>query len=121
MLFSWLDHADLTGVHIMATLVGMLLSVYASHMMWQDEESNRDRWLIRYGRRVMYPLLALAFLWALDYSHVKGWMPWPPNVAIIVAIDFIIAMRILALRQRQREIAQRGWTRPMGVDRGHGF
>lgn len=103
MLFNWLDRVDLTGVHITVTLAGMLLSVYASHMMWQDNESNRDGPLIQYGRRIMYPLLALAFLWALDYSHVKGWTPWPPNVAIIIAMDFIIIMRILALRQRQRE------------------
>lgn len=121
MLFSWLDRVDLTGVHIMATLVGMLLSVYAAQAMWQDPESNRDCWMIRYGRRATYPLLALSFLWALDYANVKGWTPWPPNVAIIVSIDLIIAMRIWAMRRRQREIADRGWSRPLGVDRGRGF
>lgn len=121
MLFSWIEQFDLSGVHILATLVGMLLSVYASQAMWQDPESNRDCWMIRYGRRTTYPLLALALLWALDYAHVKGLPPWPPNVAIIMAIDVIVAMRIWALRLRQKEIAARGWSRPLGVDRGRGF
>lgn len=118
MFLSWIDHADLTGVHIFGTLFGMLLAIYASHAMWQDDESRRDCRIVRYGRRVMYPLLALAFLWALDYSNVKGWVPWPPNVAIILAIDLIIAMRIISLRHRRREIERRGWSRPLGIDHG---
>ena len=115
-MFDWIDRLDLSGVHIVATFTGMLLSIFASQAMWLDPESRRDCLLVRLGRRVMYPVLALSFLWSLDYSHVKGWQPWPPTVAIIIAMDFIIAMRIVALRHRQRISDERGWSRPFGVD-----
>lgn len=114
-MLDFVDRFDLTGVHVIATLLGMFLSIYASLVMWQDSESQRDSRFVRLGRRIMYPMLALAFLWALDYSHIKNWTPWPPNVAITVAMDFIIVMRILALRARQKEISRR-WAIGVSAD-----
>jgi len=113
---NWLDRFDWTTAHVIAALVGIVISLYAAQAMWHDQESNRDCWVVRYGRKVGYPLLALAFLWSLDFAHVKGWAPWPPHVGLELAIDLIIIMRIIALRQRQLEIARRGWSRPLGVD-----
>lgn len=120
MFLSWVDQVDLSGIHIAGTLIGVMLAVYASHAMWQDDESNRDCRLVRYGRRFMYPVLALFFLWSLDYANIKGWKPWAPDVGIILAIDFIMLMRILALRNRRNHVRRRGWSRPLGVDGGAG-
>lgn len=115
-MLEWIDKFDLTAAHVLAALYGMVVAIYASQATWQDHDSNRDCWIVRYGRKVMYPALALAFLWSLDFAHVKGWTPWPPNVAINIAMDLIITMRIIALRQRQKEIEARGWVRPLGLD-----
>lgn len=110
------DKFDLTWLHVSATVAGIILCIVAAQMMWQDPESQRDCLVVRWGRRIMYPALALAFLWSLDYAHAKAWTPWAPDVAIILAIDFIIAFRVMALRIRQIEAAARGWARPNGVD-----
>jgi len=117
-MLEYVDKFDLTAVHVLAALYGMVVSIYASQATWLDHDSNRDCIIVRYGRKVMYPALALAFLWSLDFAHVKGWAPWSPNVAINIAIDLIITMRIVALRQRKKEVEARGWVRPLGYDGG---
>ena len=116
-----LESIDLTALHVIGTIFGVLLAIYAAQAMWHDSESQRDCWLVRYGRKLAYPILALAFLWSLDYAYTKGWTPWAPDVVIIWAIDAIISFRILAIRVRQKEIAARGWFRPDGVDAPRGL
>lgn len=110
------DFVNLSVVHTVGTITCMVLSLYAAQAMWHDSESQRDCRIVRWGRKLGYPLLALSMLWSLDYSHATTWEPWPPTVAMIWAINLIIALRIMALRARQSVIAERGWFRPNGVD-----
>ena len=48
-----------------------------------------------YGRRLALLLLALSLCWAGDYSTTKGWQPWPPDLAIVIAIDLMMATSVL--------------------------
>jgi hypothetical protein len=97
-----LERADLTMAHTLLAVTGGFLCIYLMQLTWGDEESQRDNFLIRHGRRIAYAALAMALFWSCIYSENKGWQPWPPQLGIEAALDLMLAVRIAAIRFNQR-------------------
>ena len=60
--------------------------------------------LLIYTRRVSMMTLFGALLWAWSYCLTKGWEPWPANIAVIAAVDFMLLVRAITLRYRIRSV-----------------
>jgi len=97
-----LESSDLTTLHTILTIAGMFLAVYVMQLTSYVNEDHRDSVTLRWGRRASLMFIALAFLWSLSYSQTKGWQPWPPEVALILAIITMMAVRAIAIHARIR-------------------
>lgn len=97
-----LEGADLTAAHTLLTIAGMLLAVYTMQLTSHVNEDHDDPWALRWGRRVSLAGIALALLWSLYYSQDKGWQPWPPYLALIVAVIAMLSVRVIAIHARIR-------------------
>jgi hypothetical protein len=97
------DSVDLTGVHFLACLFGVILCVYVMQLMMAGAIQFHDDCVIAYHvRRTALMLLALAMCWALTYSSNKGWQPWPPDVLIVISIDLMLAAGVIVALRRKR-------------------
>lgn len=95
-----LEAADLTTVHTLLGLFGVLVSVYVMQLTRYEAEDAVDPWWLRGLRRIALAIMAWAFCWCLTYSENKSWQPWPPYVLTLFAIDMILLIRALAIRAR---------------------
>jgi len=97
-----LESFDLTVIHTILTIAGMLLAIYVMQLTSYVNEDFKDPWHIRWSRRASLAFIALALLWSLSYSQTKSWQPWPPEVALIMAIIMMMAVRAFAIHARLR-------------------
>lgn len=97
-----LEGFDLTAVHTFLTIAGMLLAVYLMQLTSSVDEDHDDPWILKWARRASLASIALALLWSLSYSQTKSWQPWPPEVALILAIIGMMGVRAIAIHARIR-------------------
>jgi cellobiose-specific phosphotransferase system component IIC len=75
-------------------------------MLWEADTAKRldhMRWngaipLLFQVRRATMMLKALTLCWAVIYSHSRGWQPWPPIVAFLVAFAIYVVVNTLVMR-----------------------
>ena len=100
MLTQILEGHDLTGLHTLAALFGVLVAIHLMQLSWHSVEDQQDapwvRWLHRFG----LAFTAMTMLWSVNYAEVKHWQPWPADVFIIIAVDLALAIRALTLHLR---------------------
>jgi hypothetical protein len=103
-LTTYLEGCDLMTIHVVATLFGAIMCIYVaqvtSHFQEQCHESCRDPWLIQIATRAALTVLALTFLWQFMYSYDRDWTPWPPALAMNLALDASLMIRAVAVKMR---------------------
>lgn len=102
-----LEGIDLTYVHTVLCLFGALLAVYLMQLTSHEAEDGVDPPLLRWLRRLSLAAVALALLCSVLYSDARGWQPWPPHLALIVAVIMVLGIRTLAIRARIRRDGSR--------------
>ena len=103
MLNRVLESYDLTGLHTIAALFGVLVAIHLMQLSWHSVEDYQDPAAIRWAHRTGLALIALALLWSVNYAEVKHWQPWPADVFVIIALDFALVMRAITLHLRGLE------------------
>lgn len=104
-----IESVDLRAAHVALTFFGVVASVFVMQLVEQLTEYGEPI-LLAWFRRLLLTLLSLALLWSLAYSQVKQWEPWPPDVAVIAAIDAIMILWCVTIRLRMRRWG--GATKP---------
>jgi cell division protein FtsW (lipid II flippase) len=100
MLDQALERLDLTTLHTVLTLVGALMALYVMQLTSHEREDDVDPSWLRWVRRGGLGAIALALLWSLNYSETKSWQPWPPEIALIIAIILTLIVRAAAIHAR---------------------
>jgi hypothetical protein len=92
---------------ILFVIIGVLISVYLMQITESTPAVPGDSAWMRWLRRGSLAGVALSFLWCLSYGTSMNWEPWPPMVAIVIAIDFNLLMRTITTKLRERSIKRR--------------
>lgn len=104
-LTDYLDACNLTAIHSIASLFGVLMCLYVAQITSHFQEDKSDPWLLQQATRIALFVLALTFLWQFMYSYNTGWQPWPPAIAMNIAIDFALVVRAFAVKLAQKRRA----------------
>ena len=102
ILSQVLESVDLTTAHTILTLLGAAVCLYVMALTSYENEDINDPTLVRWGRRIGMGSISLALLWSLNYSMVKQWQPWPPELALIAALIFVFTNRAFAIHCKIR-------------------
>lgn len=102
MLAQTLDRLDLTTAHTVLALLGAGLALYVMQLTSHVEEDRVDPVWLQWGRRLCLAAIALALLWSLSFSVTHSWQPWPPELALIIALNAIFIVRATAIHLRLR-------------------
>lgn len=94
---AYLQTFDLMPYFKLATFIGMVLCALDGIIT-----VYRDRTRTFYPYRIGYILVCCALAWCFVFSENQGWQPWPPLVALIAALDFLLLMLLM----RHFEIAK---------------
>ena len=98
-----IDTIDWTALFQISLIAGMILVVFQLHTAEKLEAlipyREAKHGALGFLRRVSMLFKGLAMAWCADYGHNHGWMPWPPVVALVLALDFYILVRILIMYQ----------------------
>jgi hypothetical protein len=78
-----------------------------------ETEDAVDPWIVRKIRRIALALLALSLCWSVTYSYAHAWQPWPPELALIAAINLTLMIRIAAIWARIRRTGHHCWNRDL--------
>ena len=100
MLNQILEAHDLTGLHTVASLIGVFAAVHLMQLSWHNPEDFQDGIAIRWMHRTSLAAIALALLWSVNYAEIKHWQPWPADVFVIIALDFRLILRAISLHLR---------------------
>lgn len=100
-MLDWVDGLDLRSVHAIATLLGAILPIYVAQLWGRGELTKIEPPVFMHTRRWGLIALALGNVWSLLYSDQKGWQPWPPHLAIIIAIDVMLVSTVLSAAIRR--------------------
>jgi len=103
-----LENFDLARVFGIACIAGFVLVLYVMQIAGPRDEAMGDPPILRYFRRVSLVVLSITMLWAFSYSMTKGWQPWPPFLALVLAIDFNFLILALTMFLRARRLSHTG-------------
>ena len=84
-----LENTDLGYIHALCSITGIILSVLSMSGINPKFQIKKH-----YSYRVGYALIGLALAWNINYAIDKSWQPWPPNLALIIAVDYFLAVRL---------------------------
>jgi hypothetical protein len=107
----FLEGIDLSGFHSLICIFGALLAVYVMQLTHHEEEDAADPWIIRNSSRIALTMIAIALLWSVYYSLGRNWQPWPPQILLVMGIDFALALRVSAIWARIGRDRLRGRAR----------
>lgn len=95
------DAIDLTPLLPPLVIIGVVLIMF--QMQYADKLErisgtgpHHGPWTIL--TRAALALKMFSMFWAVIYGYEKGWLPWPPFVAIIASLDFYVLCRVMVLR-----------------------
>jgi xanthosine utilization system XapX-like protein len=80
--------------------IGCCSSVYLAQLYQYEAEDRIDPPWIRHSRRIALISLALSLCWAIYFSSLRFWEPWPPVVGIVASADLLIGVMIFGIRAR---------------------
>lgn len=107
MITNWLetyfDGIDFSAVFYVATFFAVVLSLYLMQATWYAPESVDDPWFVAHLRHWSYAFMALMGLWLIGYAHDKMWHPWPPFAGLLIAMDFLLLSRAIAISLHWRQ------------------
>ena len=97
------DRTDLRHIHYVASIFGAIMALYVMQLWTVGALAvSADCFVARHARRFSLLLVALSMLWSLSYQDSKGWMPWPSDVALCIAIDvFLLSSIIVAFKKKR--------------------
>lgn len=104
VLDTFLDGVDLSAIHAVASLIGMVMVVLLMQMSWHKMIAPTDPELLTHFRRVGMLGLAMTLWWSFSYSLEKGWQPWPPHLAMVIALDLWLAVSVTSAVIRRRHM-----------------
>lgn len=104
LLDSLFDGVDFSAVHALASLIGMAMVVALMQMSWHKMIAPTDPDIVTHLRRIGMLGLALTFWWSFSYSLDKGWQPWPPHLAMTLAIDLWLAVSVVSAVIRRKHM-----------------
>lgn len=97
------DQCDLRNVHYVASLIGAIMALYVMQLWTVGSLAiSADCFVARHARRFSLLLVALSMLWSLSYQDTKGWMPWPSDVALSIAVDLFLLSSIIVAFKKKR-------------------
>lgn len=102
MLDHLFEGRDLSTLHAALTLIGAGLALYVMNLPGHERGDNADPVWLQWLRRVSLGGLAAALLWSLNYSLSRQWQPWPPEIAIHVALISWLFARAASIKARNR-------------------
>jgi hypothetical protein len=102
MLTQTLEGCDLSTAHTVLALFAAGLAVYVMQLTSHVQEDAVDPLWLQWARRVGLAAVALALIWSVSYSTTKMWQPWPPELALILALIGVLGVRAVAIRLRLR-------------------
>jgi uncharacterized membrane protein AbrB (regulator of aidB expression) len=106
MSMTAVDHAlvgvDLNGIFAALSMIGTMLSAALMQVTWHSEGAYNDSMWLRWIRRFAIMCIGLALAWTLSYSLAREWQPWPPMVALVLALNVNFAIRIVTIKLRER-------------------
>ena len=97
-----LEAFDLSTLHTALCLIGALLAVYQMQLVSHEREDLADPTPLRWGRRVSLMGIAISMLLLVLYADAQQWQPWPPQIALVLAVIVMLTIRILAIHARIR-------------------
>jgi hypothetical protein len=100
MIDAWLEGRDLSTIHTLLTIVGFFLSAYVMQLTSYVHEDGEDPWLLRRVSRLTLVAICLSMLWSLNYSEARRWQPWPPDLAMLLSVIFLLGTRAIAIHAR---------------------
>lgn len=111
MLDRLFEGHDLSTVHTLMALLGAGLALYVMQLTSHEHEDAADPAWLRWSRRLSLGGVAMSFLWSLSYSMTKQWQPWPPEVALHLALIGMLSVRAAAIhariwRERNRQMVR---------------
>lgn len=115
MIDRFLEGLDLTTLHTILTIAGMFLAVYVMQLTSHVNEDHADPPTVRWFNRASLAGIGLALLWSLSYSQTKNWQPWPPEIALILAVIIMLGARAIAIHARIRRVGIRRALPTVGV------
>mgnify|MGYP001178221290 CR=1 FL=1 len=95
-----LEGIDFSTIHTVLCLIGALLAVYQMQLVSHEHEDRADPTLIRWGRRIALMTIAISLLLLVLYADARQWQPWPPQIALVLAVIVMLGIRVLAIHAR---------------------
>lgn len=95
-LAAYLQQCNLAPLHNVAALAGVLLSVWLIKLSTHDLIGKEDRWCFRWAARFSYAAIGIAMAWSSYFGFQQGWQPWPPHLALCIALDVKMVGSVLA-------------------------
>lgn len=122
VLNRFVDGIDFVAVHTVLALYGGLITIYVMQKTRYEAEDHSDPRLVRAVRTVALAALSGSMFWSLTYSEAREWMPWPPDLLGILALDVLMTVRVIAIWARIKRTghyynAPRMQTRSRSSDR----
>lgn len=102
-LDTMFDQTNLRNVHYVASLIGAVMALYVMQLWTVGSLAISDDCFVAWhGRRFALLFVALSMLWSLSYQDTKGWMPWPSDVALSIAVDLFLLSSIIVAFKKKR-------------------
>lgn len=102
MISIALDRVDWTSLMQIAVFLGVILTAFRMQTAERLErivgcDKHHGVWGVM--RRLSHSLMMLSMLWCVMYGYERGWLPWPPVVAVLLSINFNMFVSIMIMRQ----------------------
>lgn len=109
MLESAVYTYDFEAAQLVLAMTGAMLCVYVMSLTSYEHEDRADPTWLRWCRRFGHALTAIALFWSLSFMGIHRWMPSPPILLLIVAVNISMLVRATAIHLRiRREGRRRG-------------
>lgn len=95
-------HVDLTNLHAVLCMSGILFSVWCHQLWGRDFFGAESSHLVRSMQRMSFIVLAVSLCWSLSYAHIRNWQPWPSYILTLFAINlFLFSILVVAGMKRR--------------------
>lgn len=99
--FQGLDEV-VTHTYLVLLLIGATLGVWFMALVAHSQYVVREPPLLRAIRRASIACVIFGMLWAVSYCIDHRWIPWYPDVLLVVGIDLYFLVAIASSYRRTR-------------------